>query len=158
MHRRKRMIDPVILNDSDLETLEKQVLFLAMNQFAEDSGCLILDYRALRKGAFPQFPRVSIAEVEQMVIELTEADMIWPYEVGATRCAYIPSFPTWNSSRTRQNAPDTVPLPDGVIYQPFNSEKRRGSGIYHYPATKLDLIRQWCTSCGVELSDEDIEF
>ncbi len=71
------MIGPVILNGSDLETLEKQVLFLAMNQFAEDNDSLILDYRALRKGTFLQFSRVRIAEVVQMVIELAEADMIW---------------------------------------------------------------------------------
>jgi hypothetical protein len=84
-------------------------------------------------------PQINTARVAQMIDELTEADMVWPYEVAATKCAYIPSFQVWSSSRVRQNAPELVPIPPGITYKPFETEKRYGSGIYSYPATKKDL-------------------
>ena len=152
------MIDPAILNDSDLDTLEKQVLFLALSQFAEDSGCVILDYRAIRKGAFCFCPSITTEKVAQMIDELVQAEMLWPYEAAGVRCAYIPIFQVWNSSRTRQNQPDVVPIPTGIIYEPFEAERRKGSGIYHYPPTKNDLVVSWYIGNDASVTDEDIEF
>ena len=136
---RKRMIRPEVATDPVLQPLKKRVVYEALMMLAEDSGCFAWKPREVRHAALPFDAETTDAEVAHMLDELDEDERLWSYEIDGDRFGYIVEFPHWQSSLTRWNAPDRVPLPDGIQYTEIESKNRFGSVRYVWPKSEREL-------------------
>lgn len=136
---KKRMVPPEAAQDSRLLPLAKRAVFIAMHQVAEDSGCLLWDARDIHAVAFPIDPEHTLEDVERFMGELEADKCVWCYDIDGVACAYLPSFQTWQSSLTRLNAPQIVPLPLGITFEANESKNRNKSGNYSWPISEREM-------------------
>jgi len=141
MKLRKCVIDPAIAYNPDLKKLEYRCLYVTLMQSCEDSGCFLIDIPSIRKNAFPFQDEITNEIVEGWFRDIVMADLIWPYEVNGVSCGYIPDFALWNSSLTRWNEPQAVPLPKGITFTKHDGGTRFNTGKYSRPVTKAQLNR-----------------
>jgi hypothetical protein len=131
-HLKRRMVHPDLFSDQDFQPPTKALLFVGMMSLAEDSGCLPWRADVLRGLTLP-FSETSIEEVGQCMAELATAGRAWLYERGERQYAFLPDFPRWQAKLVRWSAPEGVPLPTGIVFTPFESKPRSGSGRYEWP-------------------------
>jgi hypothetical protein len=141
---RARMIDPSINANPDFNTLEKRALMVGLVQMAEESGCLVLDPRAIRKAVFPLLPDITDEQVDEWINDFIADGVIWSYVAmdHATRCGYLPDWSRWNTNLTKFREPKEVPLPPGVMFIRYDEAKYpklAHQGKYIRPASKAAL-------------------
>ncbi len=134
----QRIITVDALSEPELSPADKRLVYVGCMMLADDSGCLRWDARTIRGNLFP-YGDMEQDRIAEIMAELEADAFAWPYTADDGRAyAFLPAFPIWQRSRTRQFAPE-VPQPSGITFTPAESMTNKGSGRYEYPWTIAEL-------------------
>ena len=137
-HLKRRMVHPDLFADPDFQPPAKALLFVGAMSIAEDSGCLPWRADLLRGMALP-FSDITADHVQRYMDGFVDEGRAWTYERQGRTYAYLPDFPSWQGKLIRWNAPDTTPLPAGIIFEAYDAKERNGSGVYTWPTSREAL-------------------
>jgi len=138
---KRRMIVPDLFAHPYLMPATKRLLFAGMLCLAEDSGCLEWNAGLLKALVLP-LEDATVPDVKAWMDELEHDGLAWSYSAESRTWAYLPDFHRWQGRLGRWGAPETVPLPSGIVFTPSPVKERAGSGLYDWPESREALDRK----------------
>lgn len=155
------MLEPSILGDpriNDPDEPLKLLLYLGISFLADDSGCIALNTKEIRRAAFKR-NEATLEETKLLLEKFIQDEVLWKYSVPTAKgeFAYMPDSPAFNRSLSSRHIPENAPLPLGITCETYADKYNRTKAKYTYPKTKDELVGN-CPEYGIEVVDEDIKF